>query len=402
MGDFDFFDPGMFDLGFDPSLTFPDFDFSFPDFSIPDFDFSFDFDFPTFDPGQFDLGFDPNFDIGTFSPSLSDPFAIPTGDLSLPNFDLSGFLANDTQFSLGDFNPSLNGLGNFNFTPTSFGEVPELSPDLQSLSLGPSLAGFGGTAPGTSPDLLNIQEGIGMDTPRLNLNPSFNMAKVDLSGGGAGGAAPSGNDALKDAQAGYYKYAPLLGLGQLGLGLGGALMGAFGGQAKPRGPSDIEKAKIQADIDNAKARLDLEREQMELQAEIAREKMGMEAGTAEQLARKPLFTTDPRFSALYDQTTAAQRGLSPGNPEIQAMTQQIYGVRMQAAQAEYARQREGILERANRLGTNPAAELAQLAEAEQKAKDALFVEAQQAALAFAQSRLEPATQLLDAILKTVV
>ena len=32
----------------------------------------------------------------------------------------------------------------------------------------------------------------------------------------------------------------------------------------------------------------------------------------------------------------------------------------------------------------------------------MMVEAQQAALAFAQSRLEPSTALLDAILKTVV
>ena len=84
------------------------------------------------------------------------------------------------------------------------------------------------------------------------------------------------------------------------------------------------------------------------------------------------------------------------------MTQQIYSVRMQGLQQEYARQRDAIIERANRLGHNPAAEMAQINEAEQKAMAAVMVEAQQAALAFAQERLEPSTQLLDAIMKTVV
>ena len=51
-----------------------------------------------------------------------------------------------------------------------------------------------------------------------------------------------------------------------------------------------------------------------------------EAETAELMREYPLFESDPRFSTLYDETTAAQQGLSPDNPEIQAMTQQIYAV----------------------------------------------------------------------------
>lgn len=405
MADFDF---GSFDLGFDPSLNFPDFQFDFPDFSDFNFDFTipdFNFDFPTFDPGQFDLGFDPSFDLGEFSPAINDPFAIPTGDLSLPDFDLSGFLAQEPSFGLGDFTPSLNSLGSFDFTPTSFGDVPPLSADLLNLqSLGVN----------------NLSEGLTSNTGALPALPGLGGGPLPgltpataATPGAAPPAGPSSTDALREAQAGYYKWAPLLGLSQLGLGLGGGLLQAFGPQPKPRGPSDIERAKIQSDIDAARERAQLDRDALAQQMEIARMQMEASGGNAELQAetaraiaelnrRRPLFGTDPRFSTLYDETTAAQQGLSPDDPEIQSMTQQIYAVRQQAATEQFTQQREAILERANRLGTNPAAELAQINEAEQQAKQALLLEAQQTALAFAQSRLDPSQRLLQAILGTVV
>jgi hypothetical protein len=390
------FDFGNFDLGFDPSLSFPDFNFDFPDFSLQDFNF----DFPTFDPGQFDLGFDPSFDLGQFSPSIGDPFAIPTGDLSLPDFDLSGFLAQDPSFGLGDFQPSLNSFGNFNFTPTSFGSVPELPPDLLGLQ---------------DMGLNNLSGGLGSNVGALPALPGLGggpLPGLPATPGGAP-AATSSDSTLKNAQADYYKWAPLLGLGQLGLGLGGGLMQALGPQPKPQGPSDIERAKIQSDIDATRSREQLDRDALAQQMEIARMQMEASGGNAELQSdtakaiaemnkRKPLFGTDPRFSTLYDETVGDQQNLSPNDPEIQAMTQQIYSVRQQAATEQYAKQRDAILERSNRLGTNPAAELAQINEAEQQAKQAMLVEAQQVALAFAQSRLDPSEKLLQAILGTVV
>lgn len=390
---FDSFDPSVFDFsGFD--FNFPDFNFDFPDFN---------FDFPTFDPGQFDLGFDPSFDLGQYSPFVGDPFAIPTGDLSLPNFDLSSFLAPTS----GDFNPSLNSLGSYTgFVDTpSFGSVPPLFNDM-----GPSFFGPEGEFPGEADAFNDLSGGgFGSNVGSADLNSDGEavganklLNEVGRFGGALQTGGTSGTNELQDAQASYYKYAPLLGLGQLGLGLSGGLLGAFGPQPKPRDLSGIEKTEVQSRIDNAAARLQLDRDALEQQAAIAREKLAGEMSQAELLDRKPLFESDPRFSTLYDETTAAQQGLSPDNPEIQSMTQQIYAVRQQAATEQFTRQRDGIIERANRLGTNPAAELAQINEAEQQAKQALFVEAQQAALAFAQNRLDPSTKLLQAILQTVV
>lgn len=367
-----------FNLGFDPSF----FDFNIPDFDFPDFsgfDFNFDFgDIPTFDPGQFDLGFNPSFDLGQYAPALNDPFALPTGDLNLPNFDVSSFLATEPTFGLGDFNPSINALGSFDFVPTSFGPVPELSPETTRLEgLGPSLGAFNPYAD---------MEG---NTPFQAVSPpQFGQANL-----GTAPKSPTSNP-LQDAQASYYKWAPLLGLGQLALGLGGGLAGALSGPPE-RKISQFEK-------DQAAAEIQLKREQMALQKEIAQMQMEAAMAGSEVAERHPLFESDPRFSTLYNQVTADQSGLSPDNPEIQAMTQQIYSVRRDAAMQEYRRQKDAAIERANRLGTNPAAELAQINEAEQKAMQALLVEAQQAALAFAQSRLDPANQLLQSILRTVV
>lgn len=371
--------------------------------SIPwwDYDSGIDPNAFNFDFGNLDFSFDPsifNFDPSVFAPPpppqfISDPFAIPTGDLNLPNIDLSNALAKGpTTFNL-DFNPSLNGMGQYDFGLTdtdTFGVQPTLSAATLALQNQGGSLGFNPYADMTGdtpfgPPSFNTFSNDQLDQAASELVSPFpqQAQRTGLSA-----------DEWRAEQASNMKWQNLLGLGQLGLGLGGGLMGAF---SKPpqRTLTPEEKQKLADDTALAKAKLDLEREQMQMQAELG----AMQAEVAE---RHPLFESDPRFSALYNDVTKQQQGLSPDNPEIQAMTQQIYSVRQQAAQAEYARQRDAIMERANRLGTNPAAELAQINEAEQKAMQALFVEAQQAALAFATSRIDPANQLLQSILKTVV
>jgi hypothetical protein len=434
-------DPYNYSL-YAPSTDYsvPDFgfDFSFPgfdtlDFNVPDFDFSqYDFtlpsyEVPTFDPGQFDLGFDPTFDLGQYTAGISDPFSIPTGDLNLPNFDLTGYLAAQAPGSQ-DFFPSLGTMGSYDFGPEpTFNLGDTQFPDL-GFELGEGGSPLDASMFGSNLGSLTGAPGPQVSSPEA-LFPDWGLSKRQMDTlGQPKPAAPGSPDALKDAQAGYYKWAPLLGLGQLGLGLSGGLMAAFN-PPQPRKPSALENAKTQAEIDAIRAKIDLERQALAMRAEeaaaaaegagedpreaIARMQnetaikiQAMKAESdrllAEMTRNRPLFESDPRFSTLYDETTGAQQALSPDNPEIQQMTQQIYSTRRAGAAQQYQEQRDAILERANRLGTNPAAELAQINEAEQQADSALLVEAQQTALAFAQSRLDPSQALLQAILKTVV
>jgi hypothetical protein len=438
-GDIPWFDTGFSDFNFNiPDFSFdfqiPDFnfDFQFPDFNIPDVNFGPMPDF-TFDPGAFDLGFDPSFDIGQFAQDFADPFALPQGDLSLPTlslglgtpFDLSS--AGASSIADLDFSPSVMA----DLTPASLGEVAPMFPSSSDL---PSLSPL-------SQPTFSLDE----SEPTLGLSSRLNLDNLpSFSNNEPGAPGKSSNDTLRDAQASYYKWAPMLGLGQLGLSLGGGLFSALN-QPEPRKPTALENARQQAEIDAIRAKIDLERqalelqremaggpetpedprmaiaelqarnameqaelqaavsrEQMGLEAEVARERMRQEASTAESLRPRSLLGTDPRFSTLYDEVSGAQKTITPDSPEVQQMTQQIYTARIMGLEQEFQRQRDAILERANRLGTNPAAELAQINEAQQQAQQEIMVEAQQVALAFAQDRMDPSVELLNTILATKV
>lgn len=381
------FDVGGLNLGFDPNLFsgLDDFNFNFEMPQLPEFNF-------TFDPGAFDLGFNPSFDLGQYTAQFNDPFALPQGDLSLPTmnifnqqpFDLGSALAQDSGgFNLGQFSPSIMA----GLTPGSF--------DIGSQMLGaepvagPALAPTANVAEPFDPKLDLGQYGGGS----LSLGGNLAGAASLMPGTNVGAASGDKFLGMSDKQ-----WDSALGLSKLGLGLGGSLLGAFG---PPPKMNAMQAKEIQAKIDAMYANTELEKEKLKLQAEMAK-KVGGGGGGGGGISRSPLFGTDPRFSTLYDQVTAAQQGLSPNNPEIQAMTQQIYSVQQQAAMKQFEDQKAQVLEQANMLGINPAAQLAQIQEAEQQQMQKLFVEAQQQALAFAQGKLDPSNQLLQTILGTVV
>jgi hypothetical protein len=366
-GDFNLDNLDFGDFGTLPDFSVPDFpSFSFPDLTFPNFDFS--------QQPDFNLGFDPSLQLPADFTNFADPFAMPTGNLDLPTLQTPQF----TGFSGFPAPPQ-----DLNFAPpapgmvaTDFGAVPSM----------PTLAPMANIAPGF--DLSNPGAGpFGL--------PSLWPAETNLGGSSPSASAGGPWDALSSFL-GSKAGTNTIELAKLGTGVGGALLSAFGPHPTVSDPLAQDKLRQQqAQFD---AQMALEREKMQLQRDLAAQQMSAE----EAMARKPLMQTDPRFSTLYDETTGAQKALSPNDPQVQQMTQQIYGARLAALEDTFAKQKDAILENANRLGTNPAAELAQINQKEQDARNSLFVESQQAALAFAQSRLDPMEALLKQILGTVV
>lgn len=406
--DFDFGDFDFSDFDFDPSAW--NWDWDFGDFPVGDpfagLDFS-DFDWGNF--GDFDqFG---EFDFDAFG---NDPFALPTADFELPDFDID----NVGALTLPDLDPQLlDLLGGENLTDpytltrfdagipggTTLADFDQADLDM----LGRPGLGLGDDFPGI-PSATNIGSP-GLDAA-LSLSPQRQLDEA---------LRPTSlSEQLQRAQIqamerqGTGRGTDWTGLGQLGLGLAGLGLKYFGPEPERRvDPLDEEERRARI----AKINAETER----IMNPIFPPRGGGGGGGGARMPPPPggafnvaefqraagLPEMQARFNALYDQVLKETQDLPKPTPEaLSQMSQQLMQAQVPQIRQDFELQRQNILERANRLGVNPAAELAQVNQAEQQALQQLTVQAQTQALAFIQAqqaalvgRLTPAVQILQQI-----
>ena len=181
--------------------------------------------------------------------------------------------------------------------------------------------------------------------------------------------------------------------------------GGGGGGGGPRGLTPQELAQIEAQtrlIDTQRgdigARTELERTRLEQ----SRPGGAANVGAFKQAAG--LAGQDQRFSTLYDSIIKESQGLPRADPQaISQRAQELVAEQAANVEARYKQAEAQILERANRLGENPAGQLAQLQEQKQRELSGLLVNARTQATAEAKTqmatmleRITPSMKLLEA------
>lgn len=404
-------------------MAFDDWDYDFEgdwyDPSEWDFgDWSGDFHvgdpFAGLDWGDWDFG-DWNFsDWGDFDFAGSDPFSLPTANFELPDFDIGGdepFLIPDmgpspmsenlldpnviTRFDTGI--PGGTGLGGLDLSEFDIGsDVPALA-----LPGAANVGGLGGNYAGLS-DMLRTGE---QEPAALSSTPESVGERIARMMSEREGAPPA------RVGRGGTDWA---GLGQLGLGLAGLGLRYFGPEPSKK-TDPLEEEERRARI--AKINAETERTLNPIfpprggggggggGGPLMPPPPGGAINVAEFIKAAGIDALTQRFDTLYNQVLKETQDIPKPTPEAITQTAQtLVQAQMPQIRKDFEQQRQGVLERANRMGVNPAAELAQINQAEQQAIQALSVQAQGQALAFMQAqqaalsgRLTPAVQILAQI-----
>lgn len=355
----------------------PEYDYPFYDYSSPDYSFD-----PTsyFNPADYISPFAPEFetppafDFGTYQGEYADPLALPElGGVGFGTFEeapLYGPAAYGTQSFEPEFGAGTPYLGGYNIgAGFDFGPLPSAPGDL---SFGGSL--YGGGLP---------------EEPRFSLAPGLGTFAEPAA------AAPSRD---------VFGVPGLTGNALLSAGLtaGGGLFNLL---SKPKVDQELRAAQIDA---------------IRAQAEAARAaaartggggggggggplRPGGLANLQEFQGAAGLTGSAQRFSVLYDQVLKETADLpKPDKKTLDERAAEVEAVESQAVRAKFQEQRAAVQERAIRLGTNPAAELAKIAELEAQELATLRTQARTQALAYMQTeqatllgRLTPTMRLME-------
>lgn len=350
----------------------------------PNWDSGYNFDWSNFDWGGYDYGGDFNWGADPwagYDPSMFsyqyDPQALATSDFTLPDYWGSG--------------------------------VPDTPLDLND-----PLQGWGG-GESTWADT-TMSGGFPLDYSR---QPDYGIDDPMRSGGpGTSGVNPNTNDFMQKlitsltqerSQPGWSSPQGIAALGQLGLSGAGFISKFFdeGPKAKPLTPE--ERALHEAQLANLNAQTE------RIMHPIFPPSGGgggggfapPSPGGAPNIAefQKATGLNSAKFDTLYQQILKETSDLpKPDENQIAQRSQALVAEQTRDIDTRYKQAEAQILERANRLGENPAGQMAQLQEQKQRELQGLLVKARTQVLAEAQAqqavllgRITPAMQLLASV-----